>query len=65
MEDVVDPTDIGIYRDLAGGVTTMQLLHGSANPIGGQSAILKLKWGANPEEMIFEQFSKVYKIRFG
>jgi hypothetical protein len=32
MEDVVDPTDINIYRNLAGGVTTVQLLHGSANP---------------------------------
>ncbi|HSI71494.1 MAG TPA: hypothetical protein VK941_14760, partial [Gillisia sp.] len=38
MEDVVDPTDINIYRNLAGGVTAVQLLHGSANPIGGRSA---------------------------
>src|SRR5690606_14026483 len=45
IEDVVDETDISIYRNLAGGVTSIQILHGSANPIGGRSAIIKLKWG--------------------
>ena len=49
--DVINPTDRNIYRQLAGGVTTSQLLHGSANPIGGQSAIVKLRWGSNAEEM--------------
>jgi imidazolonepropionase-like amidohydrolase len=49
--DVVDPADINIYRQLAGGVTASQLLHGSANPIGGQSALIKLRWGSTPEEM--------------
>lgn len=49
--DVINPTDINIYRQLAGGVTSAQLLHGSANPIGGQSAIIKLKWGRSAEEM--------------
>ena len=43
--DVINPDDINIYRNLGGGVTTVQILHGSANPIGGQSAIIKLKWG--------------------
>jgi hypothetical protein len=38
IQDVVNSEDINIYRELAGGVTTSQLLHGSANPIGGQSA---------------------------
>ncbi len=47
--DQVTSEDINIYRSLAGGVTTAQVLHGSANPIGGQSAIIKLKWGENPE----------------
>jgi len=65
MEDVIDPADIGIYRDLAGGVTTIQLLHGSANPIGGRSAILKLKWGASAEEMIFEQAPPFIKFALG
>jgi imidazolonepropionase-like amidohydrolase len=49
--DVVDNEDVGIYRDLAGGVVAAQLLHGSANPIGGQSALVKLRWGATPEAM--------------
>ena len=65
MEDVVDPTDINIYRNLAGGVTTVQLLHGSANPIGGRSAILKLKWGASPEDMIFQEAPKFIKFALG
>ncbi|UOG72907.1 amidohydrolase family protein [Hymenobacter tibetensis] len=47
--DVLDPEDVDLYRDLAGGVTASQLLHGSANPIGGQSQLIKLRWGAAPE----------------
>ena len=65
MEDVVDPTDINIYRNLAGGVTTIQLLHGSANPIGGRSAILKLKWGAPAEDMIFDEAPPFIKFALG
>ncbi|SDR95384.1 amidohydrolase family protein [Gramella sp. MAR_2010_147] len=65
MEDVIDPTDIGIYRDLAGGVTTIQLLHGSANPIGGRSAILKLKWGESADDLIFEQAPPFIKFALG
>jgi imidazolonepropionase-like amidohydrolase len=49
--DVVDPEDMTIYRQLAGGVTTSHVLHGSANPIGGQSVIIKNRWGHNAEEM--------------
>jgi len=49
--DVVDPEDITIYRQLAGGVTAAQILHGSANPIGGQSVIIKHRWGHNAEEL--------------
>ncbi len=51
ISDVVNSDDINIYRQLAGGVTASQLLHGSANPIGGQSAIIKLRWGKSAEEM--------------
>ncbi len=65
MEDVVDPTHIGIYRDLAGGVTAAQLLHGSANPIGGQSAILRLKWGESAEGLLFENAPKFIKFALG
>ncbi len=49
--DVINNQDINIYRQLAGGVTACQLLHGSANPAGGQSALIKLRWGAAPEDM--------------
>ncbi len=45
VEDVINPDDVGIYRALAGGVTAVNLLHGSANPIGGGNAVLKLRWG--------------------
>ena len=55
MKDVLDPTDISIYRDLAGGLTTANVLHGSANPIGGKNAVIKLRWGARKaEELLFE-----------
>lgn len=65
MEDVIDPADINIYRNLAGGVTSIQLLHGSANPIGGRSAIMKLKWGADAKEMIFPNSPKFIKFALG
>ncbi|HLT51011.1 MAG TPA: amidohydrolase family protein, partial [Arenibacter sp.] len=65
MEDVIDPEDIAIYRNLAGGVTSAQLLHGSANPIGGQSAILKLKWGGSAKDMIYDNSPKFIKFALG
>ena len=52
MRDVLDPEDISFYRQLSGGVTCAQLLHGSANPIGGQSVIVKFRWGAPAGEMV-------------
>lgn len=51
MYDAVNSEDINIYRNLAGGVVAAQLLHGSANCIGGQSALVKFKWGEAPEAM--------------
>ncbi|MEM1220488.1 MAG: amidohydrolase family protein, partial [Bacteroidota bacterium] len=63
--DVVNSEDVNIYRQLAGGVTTSQLLHGSANPIGGQSAIIKLRWGYTPEEMKFEGADGFIKFALG
>src|SRR5690348_17520035 len=45
--DVLDSDDIAIQRDLAGGVTTANILHGSANPIGGKTVVIKLKWGVS------------------
>src|SRR5207248_9913284 len=44
--DFIDADDITIYRQLAGGVTTANVLHGSANPIGGQNQVINLRWGA-------------------
>jgi imidazolonepropionase-like amidohydrolase len=63
--DVVRNDDINIYRQLAGGVTTAQLLHGSANPIGGQSALIKLKWGFSPEEMLMDSTAGFIKFALG
>jgi imidazolonepropionase-like amidohydrolase len=65
MEDVVDPEDIGIYRNLAGGVTTAQLLHGSANPIGGQSALVKMRWGETPAGMLIDGADPFIKFALG
>lgn len=65
MEDVVESDDINIYRQIAGGVTAAQLLHGSANPIGGQSAIVKLRWGAAPEDMLIEGADSYIKFALG
>jgi imidazolonepropionase-like amidohydrolase len=65
IQDVVRNNDINIYRQLAGGVTTSQLLHGSANAIGGQSAIIKLKWGYSPEEMLLPDAPKFIKFALG
>lgn len=52
--DVIDPEDITIYRQLAGGVTAAHILHGSANPIGGQSVIIKHRWGKPADELIVD-----------
>ena len=65
IEEVIDPEDINIYRNLAGGVTTIQILHGSANPIGGRSAIIKLKWGENANNLIFKNSPKFIKFALG
>jgi len=63
--DVVNSEDINIYRQLSGGVTAAQLLHGSANPIGGQSALIKMRWGAPPEEMKIRDADGFIKFALG
>ncbi|MHC4107340.1 MAG: amidohydrolase, partial [Planctomycetota bacterium] len=50
IADVIDPDDINWYRELAGGLTAANQLHGSANPIGGQNSVVKLKWSASADE---------------
>jgi len=54
IADVLNPADVNIYRDLAGGVTTANILHGSANPIGGQTVVIKLRWGKQADQLPFE-----------
>lgn len=63
--DVIDPANRNIYQQLAGGVTTSHLLHGSANPIGGQSAIIKLRWGFSAEEMLVKNQTQFLKHALG
>ena len=63
--DVINANDINIYRQLAGGVTTAQLLHGSANPIGGQSAVIKLRWGQLAGKLKFKKSKPFIKFALG
>ncbi len=63
--DVVNSDDVNIYRNLAGGVTAAHLLHGSANPIGGQTQLIKLKWGYAPELMKVENWDGFIKFALG
>ncbi len=54
MAEILNPDDIDIYRDLAGGVTSANILHGSANAIGGQTLVIKLRWGQPAAKLPFE-----------
>ena len=63
--DVVDSEAISLYRTLSGGVVAVQILHGSANPIGGQSALVKLKWGVAPEELKIKGADGFIKFALG
>ena len=54
MAEILNPEDIDIYRDLAGGVTAANILHGSANAIGGQTLVIKLRWGQPAATLPFE-----------
>ena len=63
--DVVNSEDINIYRQLSGGVTAAHLLHGSANAIGGQTQLIKLRWGQSPENMKFTGAPGFIKFALG
>ena len=66
ISDSLDPGHPGFYRELAGGLTTSNLLHGSANPIGGQSKTVKLRWNSNkPSDMFFEDAKPGIKFALG
>ena len=63
--DFIDPTDITIYRQLGGGVTCSNILHGSANSIGGQNQVIKLRWGATGEQLKFRLAPAGIKFALG
>jgi imidazolonepropionase-like amidohydrolase len=65
MKDAFDYQDKAIYRALAGGVTTSLLLHGSANMIGGQAVVIKHKYGASRDELLFPNAPRSIKFASG
>ena len=65
VRDVIDSEDVQIYRALAGGVTTARLLHGSANVIGGQDAVIKLKYGEPPTKLLVADAPRGVKFALG
>jgi len=65
IKDVINPEDVAIYRALAGGVTTVNVLHGSANSIGGQTIVIKTRWGKDAQGLIFEGATPGIKFALG
>ena len=65
IADVLDNRDVAIYRELAGGVTSASVLHGSCNAIGGQNQVIKLRWGRPAGELIFEGAPRGIKFALG
>jgi imidazolonepropionase-like amidohydrolase len=65
IADVLDPTDVSMYRALAGGVTTALILHGSSNPIGGQCVVIKMRWGKDAAGLVFKGAPPVIKLALG
>ena len=65
IQDVIDPKDVNIYRGLAGGLTVSNVLHGSANAIGGQTVVIKLRWGKTADGLLFEGAKPGIKFALG
>src|ERR1017187_4598021 len=65
IRDIINPEDIAIYRAMAGGVTTANILHGSANAIGGKTVPLRMRWGKDAQGMIFEGAMPGIKFALG
>ncbi len=65
ITDNLNPDDINIYRQLSGGVTSSHILHGSANVIGGQTQLIKLRWGVNAEDLKFNNWPGQIKFALG
>jgi len=63
--DNLNPEDVNIYRQLSGGVTSSHILHGSANTIGGQTQLIKLRWGATDEGLKFAGADGFIKFALG
>ena len=63
--DYINPEDMTIYRQLAGGVTAANILHGSANPIGGQNQVIKLRWGGAEDDLKFTAAPAGIKFALG
>ncbi|NDA62349.1 MAG: amidohydrolase [Chitinophagia bacterium] len=65
IADNLNPEDINIYRQLSGGVTSSHILHGSANTIGGQTQLIKLRWGSNADDLMFKGWDPFIKFALG
>jgi imidazolonepropionase-like amidohydrolase len=66
VTDVIDQRDVNVYRELAGGVTTVNVLHGSCNAIGGQNAVLKMRWGrSSPADLLMKEAPRGVKFALG
>src|SRR5207244_3285872 len=65
IEDVLNYDSIAIYRALAGGVTAANILHGSANPIGGKCTVIKMRWGKASQGIVFEGAMPGIKFALG
>ena len=65
IADNLNPEDINIYRQLSGGVTSSHILHGSANTIGGQTQLIKLRWGVNDMDLKFKGSDPFIKFALG
>jgi imidazolonepropionase-like amidohydrolase len=65
VQDVINSESVNLYRQLAGGVTAMHLLHGSCNAIGGQAAVIRSKWGAPPDELFMADAPPTVKFALG
>jgi imidazolonepropionase-like amidohydrolase len=63
--DVLDTNTVWTYRQVAGGLTAAHVMHGSANPIGGQNQVIKMRWGARPEQLKFEGAPRTVKFALG
>jgi imidazolonepropionase-like amidohydrolase len=66
IADVIDQHDVNVYREIAGGVTAINVLHGSCNAIGGQNAVLKMRWGKTaPGDLVMKEAPRGIKFALG